>query len=156
MADDTDTAPNISAPMQPMPSKNKSHGRTKKKTRLHSQADVAAAAAAEEHVALEDDQQRRRAQTTTEEPDKGKDQKQNGSCNEKGNLDDSMLGEKVETIEAKTEDGGTRRVPKLRRGLSVSYKSVDGVMDALILDVHLDDLLEPYYTIKLPDGREKQ
>ena len=67
-----------------------------------------------------------------------------------------MLGEKVEIIEAKTEDGGARRVPKLRKGLSVSYKSADGVMDALILDVHLDDLLEPYYTIKLPDGREKQ
>ena len=47
-------------------------------------------------------------------------------------------------------------MPKLRKGLSVSYKSADGVMDSLILDVHLDDLLEPYYTIKLPDGREKQ
>lgn len=162
MVDNTDTAPNnISKayysdpmPMQPVPSKNKSHRRTKKKTRLHSQADVAAAA--EEYVALVDDQQRS-AQTTTEEPDgEGKDQKRNGSCNERGKIDASMLGEKVEIIEAKTEDGGTRRVSKLRKGLSVSYKSADGVMDALILDVHLDDLLEPYYTIKLPDGREKQ
>jgi sRNA-binding protein len=152
MADDTDMAPLISAPMRPMQSKNKSHGRTKKKTRRHCQADVAAAA--EEHVALVD--RRRSAQTITEEPDEGKDQKQNGSCNDKGNLAPTMLGGKVEIIEVKTEDGGTRRVPKLRKGLSVSYKSADGVMDALILDVHLDDLLEPYYTIKLPDGREKQ
>ena len=156
MADDTDTAPNVSAPMQPVPSKNKANGRTKKKTRRrHSQADVAAA---EEHVALVDRRRSRSTQTTTEEPDEGKDQKQNGSCNDKDkrNLAASMLGGKVEMIEVKTEDGGTRRLPKLSKGLSVSYKSADGVMDALILDVHLDDLLEPYYTIKLPDGREKQ
>ena len=96
MADDTDTAPrNIS---------------TKKKTRRHSQADVAAAA--KEHVALVD--RRRNAQTTTEEPDEGKDQKQNnGSCNDKDkrNLAASMLGGKVEMIEVKTEDGGTKLCP---------------------------------------------
>ena len=164
MADDTDTAPNnisnapcsAPVPMQPVPSKIKSHGRSKKKTRRHSHSQADVAAAAEEHVALVD--RRRSTQTTTEEPDEGKDQKQNGSCNDKDkrNLAASMLGGKVEIIEVKTEDGGTRRVPKLSKGLSVSYKSADGVMDALILDVHLDDLLEPYYTIKLPDGREKQ
>ena len=62
----------------------------------------------------------------------------------------------VEMIEAKTEDGGTRLVAKHKKGSSVLYKSPTGIVGALILDVHLDDLLEPYYTIKLPDGREKQ
>ena len=61
-----------------------------------------------------------------------------------------------EMIEAKTEDGGTRLVAKHKKGSSVLYKSPTGFVGALILDVHLDDLLEPYYTIKLPDGREKQ
>lgn len=62
----------------------------------------------------------------------------------------------VEMIEAKTEDGGTRLVAKHKKGSSVLYKSPKGIVGALILDVHLDDLLEPYYTIKLPDGKEKQ
>ena len=62
----------------------------------------------------------------------------------------------VEMIEAKTEDGGTRLVAKHKKGSSVLYKTPKGIVGALILDVHLDDLLEPYYTIKLPDGKEKQ
>jgi hypothetical protein len=63
----------------------------------------------------------------------------------------------VEMIEAKTENGGKRLVAKHKKGSSVLYKSQTGIIvGALILDVHLDDLLEPYYTIKLPDGKEKQ
>lgn len=62
----------------------------------------------------------------------------------------------VEMIEAKTEDGGSKLVPKYKKGTSVLYRSPQGIIGVLILDVHFDDLLEPYYTIKLPDGREKQ
>ncbi len=62
----------------------------------------------------------------------------------------------VEMIEAKTEDGGTRLVPYHKKGSSVLYKSPQGVVGALILDVHLDGLLEPYYTLKVADGGEKQ
>ena len=64
--------------------------------------------------------------------------------------------EEVEMIQAKTEDGGSKLVPKYKKGTSVLYKSPHGILGVLILDVHLDDLLEPYYSIKLPDGREKQ
>ena len=47
------------------------------------------------------------------------------------------------------------------KGTTVLYKSSQsqgliGVARVLILDVHMDDDLVPYYTIKLPDGREKQ
>ena len=40
--------------------------------------------------------------------------------------------------------------------MDVYYKRNDNVESAKILEVHLDDFLEPYYTIKLEDGREKQ
>ena len=47
------------------------------------------------------------------------------------------------------------------KGTTVLYKTPQsqgliGVARVLILDVHVDDGLVPYYTIKLPDGREKQ
>lgn len=62
----------------------------------------------------------------------------------------------VEMVEAKSEEGGSKLVPKYRKGASVVYRAAHEVLTALILDVHLDDLLEPYYTIRLPDGIEKQ
>ena len=71
-------------------------------------------------------------------------------------LPSPALSDEVEMIEAKTRDGGRKRVPKHRKGASVIYRAAHGVVSALILDVHLDDLLEPYYTIRLPDGIEKQ
>mmetsp|Transcript_41322 Transcript_41322/g.86711 ORF Transcript_41322/g.86711 Transcript_41322/m.86711 type:complete len:320 (-) Transcript_41322:62-1021(-) len=43
-----------------------------------------------------------------------------------------------------------------KAGVSVQYRGAGGEMGARILDVHLDDELVPYYTIKLEDGREKQ
>ena len=67
-----------------------------------------------------------------------------------------LSSETVEMIEAKTEVGGSKLVPKYRKGTSVLYKTQQGIIGVLILDVHMDDLLEPYYTIKLPDGKEKQ
>jgi len=49
----------------------------------------------------------------------------------------------------------------ITKGTTVLYKSSQsqgliGVARVLILDVHTDDDLVPYYSIKLPDGREKQ
>lgn len=67
-----------------------------------------------------------------------------------------LSSETVEMIEAKTEVGGSKLVPKYRKGTSVLYKTQQDIIGVLILDVHMDDLLEPYYTIKLPDGKEKQ
>ncbi|KAL7482525.1 hypothetical protein ACHAW6_008200 [Cyclotella cf. meneghiniana] len=62
----------------------------------------------------------------------------------------------VEMVEAKTEDGGTKIVPLYKAEMEVYYRGPQGITTALILSTHLDDLLEPYYTIRLPDGREKQ
>ena len=42
------------------------------------------------------------------------------------------------------------------KGMEVMYKSPNGPVTAKILDVHFDDLLEPYYTILSEDGVEKQ
>ena len=70
--------------------------------------------------------------------------------------EDATNADEVEMIEAKTEDGGSKLVPKYKKGTSVLYRSPQGIIGVLITDVHLDDLLEPYYSIKLPDGREKQ
>jgi len=62
----------------------------------------------------------------------------------------------VPMVEAKTEDGRIRLVPRHEKGKIVWYKSPQGIVEALILESHLDDLHEPYYTIRLMDGREKQ
>ena len=62
----------------------------------------------------------------------------------------------VPQVQCKTEDGGTITVPMYKVGMDVYYKRNDNVESAKILEVHLDDFLEPYYTIKLEDGREKQ
>ena len=55
----------------------------------------------------------------------------------------------VTHVECKTEDGKTKLVPKYMAGMAVYYRqggpSNDIVMiSACIIDVHLDDLLEPY------------
>eukprot|EP00578_Thalassiosira_sp_NH16_P028938 CAMPEP_0181095278 /NCGR_PEP_ID=MMETSP1071-20121207/10434_1 /TAXON_ID=35127 /ORGANISM="Thalassiosira sp., Strain NH16" /LENGTH=338 /DNA_ID=CAMNT_0023177649 /DNA_START=102 /DNA_END=1118 /DNA_ORIENTATION=- len=44
------------------------------------------------------------------------------------------------------------------KGSSVYYKNAatNTKVPAIILDVHLDDLLEPYYSIRMDDGHEKQ
>ena len=48
-------------------------------------------------------------------------------------------------------------MPMYKAGMEVKYKGRDDtVISARIIDVHLDDLLEPYYTLKLEDEREKQ
>lgn len=48
---------------------------------------------------------------------------------------------------------------KYSKGTSVLYRrssSSQGAVKAVIIDVHMDDNLVPYYTIKLPNGKEKQ
>lgn len=49
-------------------------------------------------------------------------------------------------------------IPIFTKGQTVFYRSTQGVAEeALILEVHVDDLLVPYYTIRLLNGeREKQ
>ena len=66
------------------------------------------------------------------------------------------LPNNVQMVQAKTEDGGTKTVPKYEKGMKLLYKNSVGIESCTILDVHLDDMLEPYYTIRLEDGREKQ
>ena len=59
-------------------------------------------------------------------------------------------------VECRTEDGQTKTVPMYKAGMRVCYKGQnDNKSHAQILNVHLDDGLEPYYTIQLEDGREK-
>jgi hypothetical protein len=62
----------------------------------------------------------------------------------------------VQMVEAKTEEGGTKLVPLYKADMDVYYRGPQGVTTAHIVKTHLDDLLEPYYTIRLEDGREKQ
>lgn len=64
--------------------------------------------------------------------------------------------QEVKMVQAKTESGGTKTVPLYDAGMAVDYTNAAGTMRAEILDVHLDDLMEPYYSIRLKDGREKQ
>eukprot|EP00574_Skeletonema_japonicum_P009140 CAMPEP_0201717846 /NCGR_PEP_ID=MMETSP0593-20130828/3525_1 /ASSEMBLY_ACC=CAM_ASM_000672 /TAXON_ID=267983 /ORGANISM="Skeletonema japonicum, Strain CCMP2506" /LENGTH=663 /DNA_ID=CAMNT_0048208019 /DNA_START=209 /DNA_END=2200 /DNA_ORIENTATION=+ len=61
-----------------------------------------------------------------------------------------------EMVEAKTEEGGTKMVPRYAARTKLYYKNADGIQMATILESHLDDLFDPYYTIRLEDGREKQ
>ena len=51
-----------------------------------------------------------------------------------------------------------RRVPLYHKGMQVGYRSGSlPLQAATILSVHQDNLLEPYYTIRIQDdGREKQ
>jgi len=52
----------------------------------------------------------------------------------------------------KGSNGVVRKI--YQKDSSVLYKGRNGEEEALILDVHLDDEMEPYYTIRLIDGRE--
>lgn len=62
----------------------------------------------------------------------------------------------VRMVEAKTEDGTSKTVPLYEAGMTLNYKNAAGVQECTIVCVHLDDLLEPYYDIRLADGHEKQ
>lgn len=63
----------------------------------------------------------------------------------------------VKYVQCKTEAGGTKTVPMHDAGTDVYYtRQGEAPQLAKILGAHLDDLMEPYYTVKLADGREKQ
>jgi hypothetical protein len=62
----------------------------------------------------------------------------------------------VQMVEARTEEGETKLVPLYKAEMDVYYRGPQGITTAHIVKTHFDDLLEPYYTIRLEDGREKQ
>ena len=63
---------------------------------------------------------------------------------------------KVRTVQAKTENGQWKTVPYYEKGMCVSYVNVYGVQKCTVIAVDLDDCMEPYYTVRFPDGKEKQ
>ncbi len=62
----------------------------------------------------------------------------------------------VRMVQAKTEDGEWKTVPLYESGMIVNYTNAEGTQSGTVLTVHLDDLMEPYYTVLLQDGKEKQ
>ena len=81
-----------------------------------------------------------------------------GATPVKGNLsevsDDSLP--KVSLVERQTEEGGKRLVKHYGKGMKVYCKNVTGMQLCTILDVHLDDPLDLYYTVRIEeDGRVK-
>ncbi len=61
----------------------------------------------------------------------------------------------VRMFQAKTENGNWRTVPLYEAGMDVCYRNGDEIQECKILRVHYDDLLEPYYTVRLLDAKEK-
>jgi hypothetical protein len=59
-------------------------------------------------------------------------------------------------VQAKTEDGNWRTMPLYEAGMDVCYRNDNEIQECKILSVHYDNLLEPYYTVRLLDGKEKQ
>jgi hypothetical protein len=59
-------------------------------------------------------------------------------------------------VQAKTEDGNWRTVPLYKAGMDVCYRNDNELQECKILTVHHNNLLEPYYTVRLLDGKEKQ
>eukprot|EP00956_Cyclotella_meneghiniana_P012933 scaffold18488_cov59-Cyclotella_meneghiniana.AAC.8 len=62
----------------------------------------------------------------------------------------------VQMVEAKTEDGDTKLVPLYKADMDIYYRSPNGIITVHIVKTHFEDMLEPFYTIRLEDGREKQ
>ncbi len=47
-------------------------------------------------------------------------------------------------------------MPLYEAGIYVYYRNDNEIQECKILNVHYNDLLEPYYTVRLLDGKEKQ
>ena len=47
-------------------------------------------------------------------------------------------------------------VPLYSARMRVRYRNAAGALSDVILDARMDNLLEPYYSVRLKDGREKQ
>ena len=80
-----------------------------------------------------------------------------GSAAAPSKLDDPWICGKSKS-DGSQNDANNKSDPSFRKGQTVFYKTAQGIaVEALILEVHVDDLLVPYYTIRLlSDGREKQ
>ena len=66
--------------------------------------------------------------------------------------DEGLIYCKGREVMYKGSNGVVRKI--YQKDSSVLYKGRNGEVEALILDVHLDDYLEPYYTIRLMSSRE--
>jgi hypothetical protein len=62
----------------------------------------------------------------------------------------------VRMVHAKTQDGNWRTVPLYKASIDVNYRNDNGVQECKILTVHHNNLLDPYYTIRLQNRKEKQ
>jgi hypothetical protein len=63
----------------------------------------------------------------------------------------------VRMVQAKTKDSNWRTVPLYEAGMmDVCYRNNNEIQECKILSVHYSNLLEPYYTVRLLDGKEKQ
>jgi len=68
-----------------------------------------------------------------------------------------VIAPPVLMVQAKTEEGTSISVPKYEVGRTLYYKNaLTGIQGCTVVTVYLDDLLLPYYDVKLEDGREKQ
>ena len=47
-------------------------------------------------------------------------------------------------------------MPLYEAGAVVDYASSGGTQTCTVLSAHFDDMMEPHYTVRLEDGREKQ
>ena len=127
-----------------MKEKNEKHGST---------PDLRASVQSKESVTVDDTGYEPEAEPSSSENSYEDNIIQHDSNNEKKIL---SLPCAVQMVEAKTEEGGTKLVPLYKAEMDVYYRGPQGVTTAHIVKTHLDDLLEPYYTIRLEDGREKQ
>jgi hypothetical protein len=62
----------------------------------------------------------------------------------------------VMMVQAKTEDGNWRTMPLYKAGMDVCYRNDNEIQECAIPAVHHNNLLEPYYTVRLLDKKEKQ
>jgi hypothetical protein len=62
----------------------------------------------------------------------------------------------IRMVHAKTENGNWRTMPLYKVHMDVSYRNDNGIQECKTLAVHHNNPLEPYYTIRLQDGKEKQ
>jgi len=73
----------------------------------------------------------------------------------------SMSASEIKVVQCKSSNGEVKTVPMYPKGTEVYYRSSNAtgqadLLKAIVVGSHQDNLLEPYYTIKMGDGREKQ
>ncbi|EJK59230.1 hypothetical protein THAOC_20578 [Thalassiosira oceanica] len=73
----------------------------------------------------------------------------------------SMSASEVKVVQCKSSNGEVKTVPIYPKGTEVYYRfscatGEPDLLEATVVGSHQDHLHEPYYTIKMRDGREKQ